>query len=108
MILAILFAYLGYKKAEETGRGKGLWAFLMVVIFVGVQLFAGLLVGVFIGVGITAWGWSENAFDDYYWPINLVGVAASIAICSGVLYLLGRSPKSDTSEPPPPSEFGLE
>ena len=108
MILAILFAVLGYRKAEETGRNKALWAFLMVVIFIGVQLAAGMVIGVFLGIGVVTFGWSENIFEDYYWPINIGGIAISVAACVGVLHLLGRTSKEDDIDaPPPPSQFGL-
>ncbi len=108
MILAILFAVLGYRKAGETGRNKALWAVLMVVIFIGVQAFAGIVLGVVIAVGIEMFEWSETIFDDYYWPISIAGVSISAAVCWGVLFLLGRTAKEDRiGAPPPPKEFGL-
>lgn len=108
MILAILFAVLGWRKAEETGRSKVLWAFLMVVFFIGGQLFAGIAIGVFLGFGIEAFGWSESVFDDYYWPISIVSLAFAIGMCSLVLYLLGRrSGHSPVDDPPPPEMFDL-
>lgn len=108
MILAILFAVLGYRKAAETGRNKLLWAVLMVVIFVGVQAVAGIVLGVAIAVGIEMFEWSETIFDDYYWPISIAGLSISAAVCLGVLIILGRTANGDRiGAPPPPNEFGL-
>lgn len=108
MILAILFAVLGYKKAADTGRNKALWAFLMAVSFIGVQVVAGLVIGVVIGLGVVIFGWSETVFEDFYWPISMAGVAIGAAVCASMLYLLGRSAKTEEIEaPPPPSQFGL-
>jgi flagellar basal body-associated protein FliL len=64
MILSILFAVLGYRKAEATGRNKILWAILMVVIFIGVQVIAGIFVGVVLGFGVFTLGWSESSFKE--------------------------------------------
>jgi len=110
MILAILFAVLGYRRADETGRNKILWAILMVVIFLASQAVAGLIIGVLVGIGIAAFGWSDNIFNDYYWQIAIVGVAISVGVCSLVLYLLGQSQVTDDVDeaPPAPSEFGLD
>lgn len=110
MILAILFAYWGYKKADETGRNKILWAIVMAVTFIGVQLIAGIIIGLVLAAGVGLWGWSENAFETYYWPLNIFGVALSVGVCSGILYLLGRSPAiaMEDSAPPPPPTFESE
>jgi len=110
MILSILFAYFGYKKASETGRNKILWAVALFVIYVGVQLVTGLLFGIVLGVGVELWGWSADALTVYYWPLNILGVLLSVGACSLVLFLLGRKPAIEPSAtaPPPPPTFETE
>jgi hypothetical protein len=107
MILAILFAVLGYRKAEETGRGKGLWAFLMVVIFLGAQFLAGMIIGLFLAVGIAAFGWADTLFDRYSFLISVGGIAFSVVVCSGVLYLLGRRTEEGLTVPPSPDQYNI-
>ena len=77
MILVIIMAYLGYQKAKANGRNGVLWAFVMIGIFVGAQVLVGLGFAVFIAVGMAVWGWPENTFDSYVWPINIVATVAS-------------------------------
>ncbi len=110
MILALLFGYLGYRKAEATGRSKGLWVFLMIVIFLGVQVLTGLLIGLVIGIGVGLWGWSPYALETYYWQLNILGVLPSAGVCGAVLYFLGRNPVGNAAElaPPPPPTFESE
>ena len=102
MILAIVFAVLGYRKAKQTGRNKVLWALVMGLLYIAVQIVI-LLIGV---VGISSLGWDPILFDTYTWPINIGGWVIGILVCSGVLYLLGRSPMADVQESPAEAELG--
>jgi len=103
VILSILFAVLGYRKAKKTGRNKILWALILGLLFIAVQL------GVFaIGViGALSWGWDPALFDTYYWPINLSGWLLGIAICSLALYLLGRGGNPQIEVPEAEKESDL-
>ena len=64
MILAIIFAYFGYKKANESGRNGILWAVIALAAFIGTQMITGLLLGIGIGIGIAVFGWSESILED--------------------------------------------
>ncbi len=106
MILAILFAYWGYKKANDSGRNGILWGFIALAVFIGSQLIIGLLLGVGLGIGIAAFGWSETIFEDYDILFRIIGVVAGIIGGYLVLKYLDRIPQGETyNAPPPPPTF---
>jgi MFS family permease len=102
MILAILAAWFGYKKGKDTGRNGFLWAFICAATFIGVQLLSGAAIGIFIGIGIAAWGWSEKLFDDYNILISLISLVFGIASLFFVFRYLDKVPQSEIISPPPP------
>lgn len=108
MLLAIVFAYLGYKRADANGRSGPLWAVILLVAFIGFQLLAGLMIGVIMGFGVAFFGWSESIFETWQWPINVVCWIVAVAACWLLLKFLDR-PLKDEPEygtPPPPPNFG--
>lgn len=109
MILAILFVWLGYKRANEAGKNGVLWAILAGGSFVATQLIISFGIGILLGLGIAFRGWSETILDDYAIPITLFAVAVSIGVGFIVLKLADRNPAvEDTMTiPPPPTDFNL-
>lgn len=106
MLLAILFAYFGYKKANESGRNGILWGFIALAAFIGCQLLIGLILGIGIGIGIALFGWSENSIDTYDILIRIIAWVAGIAGGYLVLKYLDRIPDDGTyNAPPPPPSF---
>src|SRR5688572_22632143 len=106
MLLAILFAYFGYKKANDSGRNGILWGFIALAVFIGTQLVVGLLIGVVFAGGIIAFGWSETIFEDYEILLNIAGIIAGIIGGYAILKYLDRIPQSETyNAPPPPPNF---
>lgn len=106
MILAILFAYFGYKKANESGRNGILWAVIALAAFIGSQLITGLVIGVGIGIGIGFFGWSENILEDYDILFRIIAVIPGILGGYLVLKYLDRIPEDGSySVPPPPPNF---
>jgi len=101
-----LFAYWGYKKANDSGRNGILWGFIALAVFIGSQLIVGLLLGVGIGIGIAVFGWSETIFEDYDILFRIIGVVAGIIGGYLVLKYLDRIPQGETyNAPPPPPTF---
>ena len=108
MILAILFAYLGYKKANEAGKNGILWALLAGGSFVATQLIVALGIGIIIGLGIAGLGWSEELLTSYEIVVTIVALIFSIGVAFGVLKLAERNPIEETmTAPPPPTTFDL-
>jgi hypothetical protein len=106
MLLAILFAYFGYKKANDSGRNGILWGFIALAVFIGSQLIVGLLLGIALGIGVAALGWSESIFVDYDILFRIVGIIAGIIGGYLVLKYLDRIPQDDSyNAPPPPPNF---
>lgn len=106
MIVAILFAYFGYKKANETGRNGILWAFIALAAFIGTQLLIDLIIGSVILAGTISFGWSDSLLTDYELLLNIVGIVTGIGSGMLVLKYLGKTPKTETYvEPPPPPKF---
>ena len=101
MILAILFAYFGYKKANSSGRNGILWGFVALAVFIGIQLVAGLLVGSVFVAGVIIFGWSETIFEDYETVFNIIGIIAGIIGGYLVLKYLDRIPQDETYNAPP-------
>jgi hypothetical protein len=106
MIFAILFAYYGYKKGNDSGRNGVLWGFIALAVFIVSQLVVGLLLGVGIGIGIAAFGWSETIFDDLDILFRIIGIIAGFVGGYLVLKYLDRKPPEETfNAPPPPPNF---
>ncbi len=106
MILAILFAYWGYRKASDSGRNGILWGFIALAVFIGSQLAVGVLIGIGFAIGIAALGWSETIFEDYDILFRIVGIIAGIGGGYLVLKYLDRIPQDGTyNAPPPPPTF---
>ena len=106
MLLAILFAYFGYKKAKDSGRNGLLWGFIALAAFIGCQLLVGILIGLGLGMGIAVFGWSENVFETYDILFRIIAVIAGIIGGFLVLKYLERIPAGETySVPPPPPNF---
>jgi hypothetical protein len=104
MLLAILAAWFGYKKADSSGRNGILWAFICAGSFIGTQLAVGLLVGIGLGVGVGALGWDADVFTKYEVLVNVVAIAASILVVWLIFRYLDRLPEDESvvDVPPPP------
>lgn len=107
MILAILFAYLGYKRANSAGRNGILWAFIAAGVFILTQVIIGLFVGIVIGVGSELYGWSE----DFSSGSNVLFTVITVAISAGAGYVALRfadrplKEEAPLNSPPPPPDF---
>ena len=108
MIFAILFAWLGYKRATAAGKNGILWGFLAAITFIGSQLIVNLAVGVFMGIGVGIWGWSESIFDKYELIVNIFAVALSFVTGFLVIKVADKNPTQEVIDsPPPPPKFDV-
>jgi hypothetical protein len=106
MLLVILAIWFGYKKARDTGRNPFLWAFISAAVFLGSQILTGALIGFFMGLGVVLWGWSEDIYDRYTTPINIVAIVVSIGSLLLVFRYLDKVPSEEKmDQPPPPPTF---
>lgn len=106
MILALVFAYFGYKKANDSGRNGIVWALIALGVFIGSQLVAGLLIGVALGIGVALLSWPESIFEDYDILFRIIGIVVGIGGGYLVLKYLDRVPQAETfTAPPSPPEF---
>ena len=106
MLLAILFAYFGYKKAKDSGRNGVLWGFIALAAFIGCQFLVGIMLGIGIGIGIGLLGWSESVFETYEILFRIIAWVAGIVGGYLVLKYLDRVPQGDNyTAPPPPPDF---
>lgn len=108
MILVILAIWFGYKKAKATGRNPFLWAFICAAIFIGAQIVCGAAIGIFIGIGIAAWGWSEKTFDDYNILISVVSTIFGLAGLFLTFRYLDKVPENEFVSQPPPLPIDFE
>jgi len=110
MILALVFAYLAYKKANESGRSGIAWAFIAIAAFIGTQFVLGILLGLLFAGGILALGWSETVFEDYDILFTILGIAGGLGGGFVVLHFLNRVPEEESyaPNPPPPPSFGTD
>jgi ABC-type glycerol-3-phosphate transport system permease component len=108
MILAIIAAWMAYKKAKVTGRNPILWAFIAVATFVVTQLIVSVGAGLALGLGIATLGWSENVFETYNLPITILAIITSFMTLWLVLRYLDKVPDEPVfAAPPPPSNFDI-
>ena len=107
MLLAIVFAYLGYKKASESGRNGILWAFIALAAFIGSQFLVGILLGIGMGIGVALLGWSEGVFESYDILVRIFAIVAGLLAGYLVLKYLDRIPDNgeNYTAPPPPPDF---
>ncbi len=106
MLLAILAAWFGYKKANESVRNGVLWAAICAGAFIGTQMAVVLLVAVFLGLGAAFFGWSESIYETYYALVNGLAIVASIAVVWLLFRFLDRIPDEPIEDvPPPPPRF---
>ncbi len=110
MLFALLFIFLGYKRAKNAGKNGILWGTLAGVTFIGTQLLTGLMIGIFLGIGVEVWGWSEDVFEKYELGITLIAVVLSFITAFIVVKLADRNPVIEdiASRPPPPPKFEAE
>jgi len=97
MILVLLAFWFGYKKAKETGRNPFIWSIAAGATFIGVQLFIGLMIGIFLGFGMMAFGWSESIFDDFEIVISIVAAIGSLFVLMQLLKYVA-TPKPERTD----------
>jgi hypothetical protein len=108
MILAIITAWLAYKRAKEHGRNAILWAIAGAATFIGTQLAVSFGIGTLFGLGITFFGWSEKVLDDYVALVTIVAIIASFITSWLLLRYLDKAPAEEGNfmpPPPPPENF---
>jgi hypothetical protein len=106
MILVLIAAWLGYKRASTNGRNGWVWAVVTALVFFGAQLVVGLGIGILITVGVTVWGWRESAYDDYYIVTNFIALVASfLAVWPLLRWLEKPVAVEEVGGPPPPPQF---
>lgn len=115
MILAIIFAWLGYKKAKENGRNGLLWGALATIAFIGTQLIVSAGIGLVSGIILLSQGNSEAEMDQFFdggffsFVVYLAAIGLSVGAGMIVLYFANK-PVVDTGNynvpPPPPTSFG--
>ncbi|HNU07891.1 MAG TPA: hypothetical protein PKO33_09010 [Pyrinomonadaceae bacterium] len=107
MLLAILAAYFGYKKAKATGRNGFLWAAISVGAFIGMQFLFGIAVGFAV---MASSGFQDLDNDPLQGHEAAVGFAA-IVPAAVVVWLIFRyldrmPPDEEVNGPPEPPTFG--
>lgn len=105
MILAIVIAWLAYKKASANGRNGVLWALAGAGVFIGTQIFVSFGIGIFLGVGIGFFGWADNIYETYSLLISVVAIVSSFLTSWLLLRYLDKNPEVEnyTTPPSPPS-----
>src|SRR5262245_44880635 len=107
MLLAILTAWLAYKKAKDTGRNGILWALIGAAVFIGTQITVAFGIGIILGLGIAFAGWPETVFENYDILIRIIAVVFSLGTSWLLLRYLDKVPEqpSSFSGPPSPPKF---
>ena len=115
MILAILFAWLGYKKAKQNGRSGLLWGASATIAFISTQLIVSFSAGILLGLYYLSQGVPEDDIERMISSginmavISLAAIIFSIGAGMAVLYFANK-PITDENNfnvpPPPPTSFG--
>lgn len=108
MVVAILVAWLAYKRANEAGKNGILWAILAAGSFIVTQIIVVLGIGIIIGLGIAAFGWSEELLSSYEIVVTIIAAVISFGVAYLVIKLAERNPvEENMNMPPPPTDFNL-
>lgn len=107
MIFAVISAWLAYKRAKIAGRNAIGWAAIAAAVFIGTQLAVQFGIGIFLGVGIAAFGWSNTILETYSIPATILAIIASFGTTWLVLRYLDKIPEDEASfsAPPAPPTF---
>ena len=107
MLLAIIIAWLAYKRANENGRNGILWGSIGAGVFIGIQLAVSLGAGVALGFGQAIYDWPDTIYDSFTLPITGIAIVFSFLGSWLLLKYLDRPLNEDTyeQEPPPPPNF---
>lgn len=101
MILAIPFAWFGYKKAISNGRNGFLWAIITSVTFLITQLIVSLLSGILVGIILRMQGGTVGDSSVYNLPVAILAIIVSVIAGMLVLRHIDRVPKEEMYIPPP-------
>jgi small-conductance mechanosensitive channel len=99
MIIAAIFVY---RTARDNGYNAILWTFIAVVVFLGVQFLIGILFGVIVLIGNTAWGWPTSTIQDYSFIMGLLATVPAIGAVLLILRHVNTIKDDEPANPPPP------
>ena len=106
MLLAIITAWLAYKRAKENGRSGGLWGLIGAAVFIGTQFLTAVALGVGLAILVAFGVVNESIFDDVDLLVRIAAIAASVFASWLLLRYLDRpSAEEIRGEPPPPPSF---
>ncbi len=111
LVLALAFlaisTFFVYKTAKENGYNAILWAIVSFSTFVGVYLVLSIAIVVVIAIGMSFFGWSNNAFASSEMLIDLVVMVVSGASVMLILRHVAKIKDEEylTEELPPPPTF---
>ncbi|MDM7924088.1 MAG: hypothetical protein QUS14_17515 [Pyrinomonadaceae bacterium] len=108
MLIALMTAWIAYKKAKENGRNGWLWALIAAVVFIGTQTLTVLLLGVGLEVMVVLGQAHESIVEELSAIVSVVAFVASFGASWFVFRYLDR-PILEADElggpPPPPPNF---
>lgn len=106
MILAIIAAWMAYKRAKEFNRNGILWVFITAGAFIGTQFLVSLGAGFVIGLGIGFQGWADDTYEKLSLLITAAAIIASVVVTMLILRFLNRVPEEPAfAAPPEPPKF---
>jgi len=106
MILAIITAWLAYKRAKQAGRNAILWALAGAAVYIGTQLVVSFALGLALGFAILFFKWPRSTLDTATIPLTIAAIVASFFTSWLLLKYLDSLPRVDQAEPSPYSISG--
>ena len=105
MILAIIAAWLAYKKAKIAKRNAILWAFITAGAFIGTQAIVSIGLSVFIEIVVQSTKISDSYGNVGFLITGLSLVASFIVMWRILLFLDGVPEEKPFTPPPSPPTF---